>query len=174
VQALGFAGPNHFKVRWINVPQTGEEANDNRNTFSISLFDDGTGTDENAVVPFWLGSSAEGPTAPRATTGVGPAVRPDHSGYFSFSYARMDLTGAPGEEVAVGYSVGAVGTVPAETNLSETIGWVGSGANDMVFEFFNTTDYDLRFEGNSFLISSPTTQPDHNRERLDFRGKSCS
>jgi hypothetical protein len=168
VQALGFAGPNHFKTRWINVPQVGEEANDNMNTFAISLFDDGTGADENAS------GFSEGPTVTRVATGSGPSVRLDSSGFLSFDYGRMDLTGAASEEVVVGYSVGAVGSVPAETNLSGARGLVGTGAEDMVFEFFESTDYDLRFEGSTKSISTPSVQPDRNQERLDFRGKSCS
>lgn len=48
VQALGFSGVNSFKVRWINVPERGFEACGSRNTFSVTLFDDGTGVDENS------------------------------------------------------------------------------------------------------------------------------
>jgi len=50
VQALGFANVNAFKVRWINVPESGEEdctaagLAGASNTFSITLLDDGTGT----------------------------------------------------------------------------------------------------------------------------------
>src|SRR6266404_382211 len=62
VQALGFANINAFKARWINVPEFGREACTGgapgfngavnfagaSNTFSVTLFDDGTGVDENA------------------------------------------------------------------------------------------------------------------------------
>src|SRR6185295_14353235 len=51
VQALGFANINAFKLRWINVPQFGFEACGSRNTFSVTLYDDGTGIDENANQP---------------------------------------------------------------------------------------------------------------------------
>src|SRR5262249_32895999 len=48
VQALGFAGVKEFRIRWINVPEFGNEFCDSRNTMSIDLFDDGTGIDETA------------------------------------------------------------------------------------------------------------------------------
>jgi hypothetical protein len=51
VQALGFAGINDFKVRWINVPEKTKESCGSQNTFAVSLFDDGTGVDENASQP---------------------------------------------------------------------------------------------------------------------------
>src|SRR6185503_3161431 len=51
VQALGFANVNAFKVRWINVPQFGGESCGSRNTFAVTLYDDGTGIDENASQP---------------------------------------------------------------------------------------------------------------------------
>ena len=60
VQAVGFANVNAFKVRWINVPEFGAEectaaggtaaaggVGGASNTFSVTLFDDGTG----AVIP---------------------------------------------------------------------------------------------------------------------------
>ena len=49
VQAMGFANINHFIFRWIDVPQAGKEACGSSNTFSVSLYDDGTGVDENAT-----------------------------------------------------------------------------------------------------------------------------
>ncbi len=53
VQALGFANVNAFKIRWINVPEFGSEVCTGdgggfSNTFSVTLYDDGTGIDENA------------------------------------------------------------------------------------------------------------------------------
>ncbi len=51
VQAVGFAGVNHFKVRWINVPESDLESCGSQNTVAVSLFDDGTGIDENANQP---------------------------------------------------------------------------------------------------------------------------
>jgi hypothetical protein len=82
VQALGFANVNAFKVNWINVPEFGSEVCTGdgggfSNTFSLTLFDDGTGIDENSskalnpanpignnAVPFDL---QEGPTDLRFT-----------------------------------------------------------------------------------------------------------
>ena len=115
VQALGFANINAFRVRWINVPEFGKEncvgnsANfaGATNTFSVTLYDDGTGavvstvatsSDENnsrllnpanpirnnSVAFDW----AEGPTDLRFTrepnTGVivGCPPRPSGSGIF--------------------------------------------------------------------------------------------
>src|SRR5262249_13058814 len=59
VQALGFANVNAFKVRYINVPQFGDEdctgtsvsPGNASNTFAVTLYDDGTGIDENASQP---------------------------------------------------------------------------------------------------------------------------
>src|SRR6185295_5628809 len=56
VHALGFANVNAFKIRWINVPEIGKETCAGAqagvtNTFSITLYDDGTGIDENASQP---------------------------------------------------------------------------------------------------------------------------
>src|SRR5436305_3926419 len=94
VQALGFANVNAFKVRWINVPRFGEEdctgttvsPGNASNTFAVTLYDDGTGIDENSdklldpadptgdnVDPAF--DLQEGPTDLRFTTvpGVTPA-----------------------------------------------------------------------------------------------------
>src|SRR5262249_39884999 len=75
VQALGVAGVNDLRIRWINVPEFGFECCGSNNTFSIDLFDDGTGIDENANQPLNpanpIGNNAvpfdllEGPTANR-------------------------------------------------------------------------------------------------------------
>jgi hypothetical protein len=51
VQAIGFSGINDFKVRWIDVPETGGETCGSSNTFEVSLYNDGTGVDENATQP---------------------------------------------------------------------------------------------------------------------------
>jgi hypothetical protein len=45
VQALGYANVNAFRVRYINVPESGFEDCDQRNTFSVTLYDDGTARD---------------------------------------------------------------------------------------------------------------------------------
>jgi len=128
VQAVGFANINAFKVRWINVPQFGAEICTGAglagasNTFSVTLFDDGTGVDENAnqalnpanpignnSVPFDL---LEGPTDSRFTREpntqviVGCPPRPEGSGIFIFDFCRMDLLGTDVQPVLTGYSIG--------------------------------------------------------------------
>jgi len=132
VQALGFANVNAFKVRWINVPRFGEEictgdGGGASNTFSVTLYDDGTGIDENASQPLNpanpIGNNAvpfdlqEGPTDLRFTTvnltnPVGSTSvaacppRREGSGIFVFDYCRMDLLGTPEFPVITGYSIG--------------------------------------------------------------------
>ena len=147
VQAVGFANINAFRVRWINVPEfidfDADPFNDSpecgsSNTFSVTLYDDGTGIDENTnkalnpanpignnAVPFDL---QEGPTdlrfvrEPNTQVLVGCPPRPEGSGHFIFEYCRMDLLGTPDRPVIVGFSIG--GTSPlnppglCEINLS--------------------------------------------------------
>ena len=48
---MGFASVNHFIVRWINTPEFGYQRCNSSNSFSISLYDDGGGIDENANQP---------------------------------------------------------------------------------------------------------------------------
>ncbi|HKQ08862.1 MAG TPA: hypothetical protein VJ464_27315, partial [Blastocatellia bacterium] len=154
VQALGFANVNAFRVRWINVPQFGSEdctgttvsPGNASNTFSVTLYDDGTGPDENACqaldpanprgfngpcAPSTAGAFdlQEGPTDLRFTrepnTGVlvGCPPRREGSGNFIFEYCRMDLLGTPDQPVIAGYSVGGLNPLNppglCETNLSE-------------------------------------------------------
>jgi hypothetical protein len=137
VQALGFANINHFVVRWINVPSAGYEGCDSSNSFTISLYDDGTGIDENAnqplnpanpignnVVPFDL---QEGPTDLRfvhvsTTTLAGFNPRPDGSGNLCVTYGRMDLPGTATTqtEVLVGATPGNMAWPQASgLNLSQ-------------------------------------------------------
>ena len=57
VMAIGYANVNAFTVRWINVPENGKEAcvglgHGRTNTFRVTLYDDGTGFDENNALPF--------------------------------------------------------------------------------------------------------------------------
>ena len=134
VQAMGFSGVNSFKVRWINVPEFGLEdceALDNfgfplsmqGNTFSVTLFDDGTIRDENEAQvldpadptgdnedPAY--DEQEGPTDSRFTrepnTGVlvGCSPRPDGSGIIIFDYCQMSLLGTAEHPVITGYSIG--------------------------------------------------------------------
>jgi hypothetical protein len=146
VQALGFANVNAFKVRWLNVPEFGLEDCSTTafgiggNTFSVTLWDDGTGIDENSnklldpadptgdnVDPAF--DLQEGPTDLRftvePTTGtlIGCPPRGAGTGHFQFEFCRMDLIGTADRPVITGYSVGGLlGTNPpglCETNLSE-------------------------------------------------------
>ena len=135
VQALGFAGINDFKVRWINVPEKTKESCGSQNTFAVSLFDDGTGVDENANQPLNpanpIGNNAvpfnlqEGPTAsiyyvdPNSGLPVPVSPRQDRSGYFRFDYGRMDLLGTPSSPVLVGFSAGGLSSSILPDNLSE-------------------------------------------------------
>ncbi len=147
VQALGFANINAFRVRWINVPEFIDNDVDifndaplcgSSNTFSVTLYDDGTGIDENASQPLNpanpIGNNSvpfdlqEGPTdlrfvrEPNTQIIVGCPPRPEGSGHFIFEYCRMDLLGTPDRPVIVGFSIG--GTSPlnppglCEINLS--------------------------------------------------------
>jgi hypothetical protein len=147
VQALGFASVNHFVVRWINVPASGLESCDSSNSFTISLYDDGTGLDENANQPLNPANSTgnnavpfdlqEGPTDLRyVASGISNTLtsfrpRPDKSGNICLTYGRMDLLGSPisGTSVLVGV---APGNLPITTspgiNLSEA-----ARANDRLF-----------------------------------------
>jgi hypothetical protein len=139
VQALGFANINHFIVRWINVPSFGHESCNASNSFSISLYDDGTGIDENANQPLNpanpIGNNAvafdlrEGPTDLRYFTDLNTnlvtsyPLRPDRSGNLCFNYGRMDLLGSlqAGDEVLVGVTPGRQPvTTTLGINLSET------------------------------------------------------
>jgi hypothetical protein len=147
VQALGFANVNAFKVRWINVPEFGNEVCTGAgggfsNTFSVTLYDDGTGVDENSsklldpadptgdnVDPAF--DLQEGPTDLRFTrepnTGVlvGCPPRPAGSGVFLFEFCRMDLLGTAAQNhgVITGFSIGNLDPLNppglCETNLSE-------------------------------------------------------
>jgi hypothetical protein len=147
VQALGFANINAFKVRWINVPEFNNEnctaaGGGFSNTFSVTLYDDGTGIDENASQPLNpanpIGNNAvpfdlqEGPTDLRfvreAVTQqlVGCSPRRQGSGVFVFDYCRMDLLGGDNlvsHPVITGYSIGGLSPLNppglCETNLSE-------------------------------------------------------
>jgi len=153
VQALGFANVNAFKVRWINVPAFASEVCTGDGggfsyTFSVTLFDDGTGavvpavptsSDENnsralnPANPIGNNSSAfdwaEGPTdlrftrEPNTQVIVGCPPRPNGSGIFIFDYCRMDLLGRENNPVITGFSIGGLNPLNppglCETNLSE-------------------------------------------------------
>ena len=150
VQALGFSNINSFRVRWINVPEFIELNNDgvndaplcgSSNTFAVTLYDDGTGSDENTTESFSLVSSIgnnlddgaalfnrqEGPTDLRFMTVLGMLVgsppREEGTGIFCFEYGRMDLLGTPDRPVIVGYSSGGRSPLNppglCESNLGE-------------------------------------------------------
>ncbi len=169
VQALGFAGINHFKLRWIDVPQFAAEAAGQRNSFSISLFDDGTGIDESSP------AAAEGPTDLGFAVGglVGVPQRPENSGRIVLEYDRMDLVGGA---VIAGYSAGALAPGSAgESNLGNLgrATLLGQGSEPAIFQLFDAGDFNLRSEGSGILVSTPSAQPDVNRDHLEFSGLSC-
>ena len=136
VQALGFAGINQFVVRWINVPSFGLETCNSRNTFTIGLYDAGTGRDPNAnqplnpanpignnAVPFDLQHGRTDLRFVQEANNLQPAgyrPRPEHSGNACFTYGQMSLLGAAGQdEVLVGVSPGGqLVTTTAGINLS--------------------------------------------------------
>ena len=161
VMALGFVNVNAFKVRWINVPRFGEEGcsgtsvspGNASNTFAVTLYDDGTGIDENANQPLNpanpIGNNSvafdlqEGPTDLRFTrvnftnpTGgsvlVGCSPRREGSGIFVFEYCRMDLLGTADFPVITGYSIGGLDPLNppgmCEVNLSVAAAAADAGA----------------------------------------------
>ena len=198
VQAMGFANINHFIYRWIDVPQAGKEACGSSNTFAVSLYDDGTGVDENAnqalnpanpignnAVPFNL---QEGPTDLRfkdiGGSIVGKVTRPDGSGYATFHYGRMDLIGSAANPVLVGYSVGDQPSSPTGLCTTADLGnfpngnLIGNNSQATIFELFNTGTtakpaFDLRFEGANRALSTPVGQHDLNRGLVRLWGVDC-
>lgn len=189
LQALGFAGPNAFKVRWIDVPQFGSESCGAKSTFSVTLYDDGTGVDESAP------PTVEGPTSQRFLGGAGAPPRADGRGPVHFQYCRMDNLGSSGSPVIAGYAQGEQDFgVPfvCETDWSAASraaelasGLVGDGTQRVLFELFDegvvpapqqagSVDLDLRFESNDPALTSPATQPDPSRDDLDLFGADCS
>ena len=179
LQALGFAEVNAFKIRWINVPEFGFEACGSKNTFSITLYDDGTGLDENTPPP----QPAEGPTDLRWTTViisptqsqlVGCPQRLDGTGHFFFDYGRMDLIGASGmagepNPVITGYSIGGQNPLNppglCETNLSSAASasdtdvffpcLIPEGTEPHLFELFNEGRRTGTGPGGEFIIATP-------------------
>ncbi|MBX7245437.1 MAG: hypothetical protein K1X53_08055 [Candidatus Sumerlaeaceae bacterium] len=168
VQALGFANVNHFKIRDINVPEFGNEGCGSRNNFSLSLFDDGVGIDENANQPLNpanpIGNNAvpfdlqEGPTDLRfereevTQVLVGCNPRLEGTGQFFFDYGRMDTLGTSQQPVLVGYSIGNLtqtvppGLCPENVSALAVASdsdpfrecLLGEGTEPTIFEFFNT------------------------------------
>ena len=199
VQAMGFAGINDFKVRWIDVPEAGNVACGSSNTFDAFLYDDGTGIDENATqplnpanpignneVPFNL---QEGPTDLRFDKSlVGKPPRPDGSGYFRLHYAHMDLIGTSASPDLVGYSLGDQNPSPPDLCTTADLGklpfgqLIGDGSQAAAFEFFDTgvagtplkAAFDLRFEGANRALSTPVGQLGQNRDTLWWNGADCA
>jgi hypothetical protein len=185
VQALGFAGINDFRIRWINVPEFGFESCDSRNTMSIDLFDDGTGFDENEnqtlnpanplgnnAVPF---DQQEGPTAFRfvkePVTGivVGCPPRQDGTGHFCLQFCRMDVLGTMDDPVITGFSIGAQSPFNppglCSTNLSAAARaadtdpfrpcLIGEGTEPEIFEFFNQGHGPSIGSGGEITLTTP-------------------
>ncbi|HEY1851900.1 MAG TPA: hypothetical protein VGG60_12805 [Candidatus Binataceae bacterium] len=199
VQAMGFAGINDFKVRWIDVPETGGEACGSSNTFEVSLYDDGTGVDENSTQPLNpanpIGNNEvpfdhqEGPTDLRfSSIRHGASPRPDGSGYFRLHYAHMDLIGTPASPDMVGYSLGDQDASPPDLCTDADLGnlpfgkLIGNGSQAAAFEFFATgsnasplvADFDLRFEGANRFLATPKGQLGQSRDTLWWNGADCS
>lgn len=189
VQALGFAGINHFIVRWINVPSAGAEICGSSNTFSISLYDDGTGIDEDLSGA----ANLEGPTdlhyayEPENDLIAGASTRSDGSGNLCFTYGRMDLLGseAASGKVLVGVTPGGQTLSAAGIDLDQEARAgdvpfpfqqgiaLGSTPPTMAFEFFTQgaaagPTFDLRQEGNDPALSTPASQEDLNRGQVCF------
>lgn len=132
VQALGFANINHFVVRWINVPTFGLEGCNAQNSFSINLFDAGTGLDPNAsqplnpanpignnAVPFDLQQGRTDFRFIQDAHNLQPAgynARPANSGNVCYNYGHMDLLGA------AGYDATLVGASPGGQVITTTPG----------------------------------------------------
>lgn len=179
VQALGFAAPNAFKVRWIDVAPFGYEQCGGVVTVSVTLYDDGTGDDES------MPGTPEGPTS----TGS----RPDGSGYFYFDYGRIDMLGGGNTKILVGYARG--GDDLATPHVSESDwsqlavrnpgGVLGDPTKALEFEFFKDgvqpqpqvdgkIDFDLRFASNDPALTTGATQPDPSHDTLAMHGIDCS
>ena len=187
IQALGFSSVNGFVARWINVPEAGREGCGSKNTFSILLFDDGLGKDENSSA-----GANEGPTARRRMRGAPPIMfdppRFEGEGIFAFQYSRMDLLGTPSRPVIAGYSNGDKAgrePLPRLENLSESarqttgrcLSRLSLESRALLQVFNSGTDvsisaggvvspaipsFDLRSEGNDAALCKPFQQVDSN------------
>jgi len=185
VQALGFATVNDFRIRWINVPEFGFECCGSSNTFSIDLFDDGTGIDENASQVLNpanpIGNNAvafdllEGPTANRfnkePVSGiiVGCPPRQDGTGHFCLQFCRMDILGRADNPVITGFSIGAQNPLNPPGLCSIDLGGaakaadtdpfrpclIGEGTEPEIFEFFNTGKGPSIGAGGEITLATP-------------------
>jgi hypothetical protein len=156
VQAMGFAGPNEFLVEWIDVPQTGLEADGSSNTFSVDLYD------STQTVKYFSG-------------GKGAPLRPVGSAQFTFDYGHTDLFGSSNAPVIAGVTQGDTATVPA-INLSKTppAKTIGVGHETEVYESFagSTNQFDLRAQTN-YPVKTIASQKDSDRDSLNFTGTTC-
>lgn len=191
VQALGFSGINSFKVRWINVPLAGEEVCGSRNSFSATLFDDGTGIKEGV-------GSLEGPTDLRyAPEAVLAPWRYEGSTWVYLDYGRMDLRGTDVNPVIVGYT--SSNGAPGDESFNLSIKAYGAFQSSSLYpsfltqrgsstyEVFNTGSeaellnpgldqyffpaeptFDLRFTGNDPLAATGATQAETSWDVLSF------
>jgi putative Ig domain-containing protein len=186
IQALGFAGPNAFKIRWIQVPPFGFETCGGVASVSVTLYDDGTGLDESAP------PAVEGPTDARFAGATGAPPREDGRGPVDFEYCRMDVLGTKTSPVLVGYGVGGQDLAfpnICETDVSQAAraaepGLLGDGTQRLLFEIFaddvkpapqvpGEIEYDLRFAGNDPASTRVPGQEDPSRDFVSFRGADC-
>ncbi|MGA2538196.1 MAG: hypothetical protein ABSF53_19460 [Terracidiphilus sp.] len=185
VQALGFAGINNFKVRWIGVPDEAAEAvgNEDSDTFSIYMFDDGNGLYQTDTA----GTGVKGPTDERfiksgsVLTGYPP--RPQGSAKFDIEYGANGILGDSPYPSIVGYTIGDqpsvpngvdIGGVGSKTDYCPECTTIGNGTQGQIFQHFGTGFFDLRFEGSAVKLTTPSNQKDPNNDFLDFAGASCS
>jgi hypothetical protein len=164
VQALGFSNDNEFTVRYINDPTFGDALtlNDAPNTFSINMFDDGTGADEGAA-------AVEGPRSTRVAQLPGVQVRSDGSAYWTLYSGRVDNVSSA--TVGAGFTSGAGPTFSGNISAYAKSYVIGTGAENSLFELF-FGGYDLRWEGATEQVSSPGNATDIGN--VVFRAKNCT
>jgi hypothetical protein len=164
VQALGFSNANEFTVRYINDPTFGDAlvSRDAPNTFSINMFDDGTGADEGAL-------AAEGPRSTRVAQQPGVQVRSDGSAYWTLYSGRIDNVSSA--TVGAGFTSGPGPTFSGNISAYAKSYVIGTGAENSLFELF-FGGYDLRWEGATEQVSSPNNPVDVGN--VVFRAKNCA
>jgi hypothetical protein len=168
LQALGFSNDNEFTVRYINIPTFGDGITmqgDKPNTFSINIFDDGTGVDEGSA-------SVEGPRSTRVAQQPGVQVRPDGSSYWSLNMGRIDNTGGSAT-VAAGFTSGAGPTFTGNISAFSKSFVIGTGAENSLFEIMSGAGTnDIRWEGATEQVSSPNNTGDVGN--VAFRARNCT
>jgi hypothetical protein len=175
VVALGLSEDNEFTVRYINVPTFGEVAatqfsgtttTGSNNTFSINMFDDGSGVNEGTGV-------AEGPRANRTAQQPGVQTRPEGSAYWTLYAGRMDELGATVGAVGAGFTSGAGPTFTGNISAYSKSFVIGTGAENSLYEIMSgNTANDIRWEGATEQISSPSNAGDVGN--VVFRAKNCT